>query len=177
MNIKVVRVEERVDKWGTKKILHTEDGKQYKISEKSFAYDNVKGEGPYDVTMGEYQGHPFVKTLKFLGVYKDTPTATKPQSGAISADRIGFEKDKQTEIKLECYAGIAKDIALHNAAIAKAEVKIKEVMNLAKDMMIMHNDIIELAKKNALGLQGESFDKELKEVFPDASVEDYEIPA
>lgn len=177
MKVNVVRVEKRVDKWGTKQILHTEDGKQYKISEKSFAYDNVHGEGPYEVTMGEYQGHPFVKTLKFLGVYKDTPTATKPQQAPVLADRMGFEKDKQTEIKLECYAGIAKDIALHNATMAKAEVKVKEVMDLAKDMMIMHNDIIELAKTNSLGVQGEAFDKELKETFPDATVEDCEIPA
>lgn len=176
MNINVVRVESVTDKWGTKKILHADNGQKYKISEKSFTYDNVKTEGPYDITMGEFKGHPFVKTLKFLGTYEEPKAAQKPQQGPVLADRIGFEKDKQAEIKLECYAGIAKDIALYNATLAKAEVNVKEVMNLAKDMMIMHDDIIELKKKNALGMQGESFDKELKEAFPDATVEDYEPP-
>lgn len=179
MNINVIRVEEKTDKYGTKKILHTAEGKQYKVSSKSFAYDSIHGEGPYDVTMGEYQGHPFVKNLKFLGVYKDTPKQEKPQQMAISADKIAFEKAKQDEIKLECYAGIAKEIAIHNASLAKAEVKVKDVMNLAKDMFIMHNDIIALKESNALGMQGQSFDEELKKVFPDATVVSYdgEIPA
>ena len=172
MNVNVIRVEERTDKYGTKKILHTEDGKQYKVSSKSFAYDSIHGAGPYDITMGTYMDKPFVKGLKFLGVYKDTPKQEKPQQAPISADRVSFEKARQDEIKLECYAGIAKDVCIHNAKIAREVVTVKGIMNLAKDMFIMHNDIIALKESNALSMQGEDFDKELKQAFPDATVEE-----
>ena len=180
MNVNVIKVEERTDNWGTKKILHAANGQTYKVSSKSFAYQAIQGNGPYDITMGDYKGNPFVKNLKFLGEYQPPKTPLKLEGGKLVDERVKFEKAKQDEIKLECYAGIAKEIAIHNATLAKAYIDVKDVMNLAKDMFLIHNDIIALKESNALGMQGQAFDVELKKVFPDATVvESYdgEIPA
>ena len=43
MNVNVIKVEERTDKWGTKKILHADNGQTYKVSSKSFAYQAIQG--------------------------------------------------------------------------------------------------------------------------------------
>ena len=159
--------------------LTGEDGKQYKISEKSrYSFQNVQGVGLYEIELGDYMGHEVVKKLKPLQTAglntvtnvapaaKAAPAKITPNAEADKA-RLDFAAAKQNEIKLECYAGIAKDCLIANG---KKDIKAMDVMQFAKDLMLLHNDIIALGDQ--LPGYGVDFLKDLKEAFPDAYVEE-----
>ena len=156
-------------------ILTDDTGKQYSISEKSrFTWQNVKGTGTYEIEMGDYMGHPVVKKLKPIvttgmkePVKSATPAAVNTNP-AVAADkaRLDFAAAKQNEIKLECYAGIAKDILI---ATGKKDITAMQVMQYAKDLMVLHDDIIALGKD--LPGYGVDFLKNVREAFPEAVVE------
>lgn len=157
--------------------LTAENGHQYKISEKSrYSFQNVQGVGLYDIELGDYMGHEVVKKLKPLQTAGlNTVTDTAPAAAApviakptVEADkaRLDFAAAKQNEIKLECYAGIAKDCIIANG---KKDITAKDVMQFAKDLMLLHNDIIALGE--SLPGYGVDFLKDIKEAFPEAYVE------
>lgn len=154
-------------------ILTDDQGKTYQISEKSrYTWQNVQGAGTYDIEMGEYMGHPVVKKLKPIvttGSNEPAPVkAAAPVASPAASDkaRLDFAAAKQNEIKLECYAGIAKDVLIANG---KKDIKAMDVMQFAKDLMLLHDDIIALGKD--LPGYGVDFLKDIKEAFPDAYVE------
>lgn len=157
--------------------LTSDSGKQYKVSEKSrYTFQNVQGVGLYDVEVGDYMGHEVVKKLKplqtaGLDTVNPTTVASAPvakASPAVETDkaRLDFAAAKQNEIKLECYAGIAKDVLIANG---KKDITAKDVMQFAKDLMLLHNDIIALGE--SLPGYGVDFLKDIKEAFPEAYVE------
>lgn len=156
-------------------VLTDDQGNKYQISEKSrYTWQNVQGKGTYEIEMGEYMGHPVVKKLKPIVTSGDNASAAKPANVAqtlaptVAADkaRLDFAAAKQNEIKLECYAGIAKDILIANG---KKDITAMDVMQFAKDMMVLHNDIIALG--DDLPGYGVDFLKDLREAFPNAVVE------
>ena len=158
-------------------ILTDDTGKQYSISEKSrFTWQNVKGKGTYEIEMGDYMGHPVVKKLQPIvteGISTPAPKAAAlAQNTAQQTEkaRLDFAAAKQNEIKLECYAGIAKDVLI---ASGKKEIKAMEIMQYAKDLMVLHDDIIALGKD--LPGYGVDFLKDIKEAFPEAYVEKKEV--
>lgn len=153
-------------------ILTDDKGQQYSISEKSrYTWQNVKGKGTYDIEMGDYMGHPVVKKLRPIVTESAEskpvakPVAESPAQQSEKA-RLDFAAAKQNEIKLECYAGIAKDVLIANG---KKNIEAKDVMQFAKDLMLMHNTIIELG--DDLPGFGVDFLQSIKEAFPDAVVE------
>lgn len=154
-------------------ILTDDKGKTYQISEKSrYTWQNVQGAGTYDIEMGEYMGHPVVKKLKPIVTTGNNDLApvkaAAPAASPVASDkaRLDFAAAKQNEIKLECYAGIAKDVLIANG---KKDIKAMDVMQFAKDLMLLHDDIIALGKD--LPGYGVDFLKDIKEAFPDAYVE------
>ena len=160
-------------------ILTDDKGKTYQISEKSrYTWQNVQGAGTYDIEMGEYMGHPVVKKLKPI-VTTGNNEAARPAAKAPAAQplavnqavandkaRLDFAAAKQNEIKLECYAGIAKDAIIANG---KKDITAMDIMQFAKDLMLLHDDIIALGKD--LPGYGVDFLKNVKEAFPGAYVE------
>lgn len=153
-------------------MLTADNGRVYKISEKSrYTYQNVQGAGLYDIEVGDYMGHEVVKKLKPIAT-SGTMTVTKPAPAAEQAApindkaRLDFAAAKQNEIKLECYAGIAKDCLIANG---KKDIQPKDVMQFAKDLMLFHNTIIELG--DDLPGYGVDFLQDLKEAFPNMEVE------
>ena len=155
--------------------LKDETGKEYKVSEKSrYTFQNVQGVGLYDIELGDYMGHEVIKKLKPLQTAGmntvSEPTKAAPVSAKAVAEsdkaRLDFAAAKQNEIKLECYAGIAKDCLIANG---KKDIKAMDVMQFAKDLMVLHNDIIALG--DDLPGYGVDFLKNIREAFPDAVVE------
>lgn len=159
-------------------ILTDDQGQKYSISEKSrYTWQNVQGTGTYDIEMGDYMGHPVVKKLKPIvttGNNEAAAPAKAPAAQPLAANqavandkaRLDFAAAKQNEIKLECYAGIAKDVLIANG---KKDITAMQVMQFAKDLMVLHDDIIALGKD--LPGYGVDFLKNLKEAFPDAYVD------
>lgn len=141
MRVNVIRIEELQGKF-PKKVLHIDDGSKINVNKSNKSYDYVMNPGQYDIEFGEYQGHKFPKTIKAVDWQKDTGSGAKTSVKGDFDKRIAFDKERQKEIKLECYAGISKDILLHNAALAKRELSHVEVMAMAKNMVMLHDDII-----------------------------------
>jgi hypothetical protein len=174
MQVKIVSVRQEEKNFKGKitnyRILTAENGTEYKVSENSrYTYQAVQGEGIYDIEMGEYMGHPVVKKLKAIAA---ASAAAPKQQATVAAPavnekaRLDFAAAKQNEIKLECYAGIAKDCLIANG---KKDIKAKDVMQFAKDLMLFHNTIIELG--DDLPGYGVDFLQDLKEAFPGMVVE------
>lgn len=153
-------------------MLTADNGKVYKISENSrYTYQNVDGTGIYDIEVGDYMGHEVVKKLKPISTSGLGEAKPVSQPAAVSAPitdkaRLDFAAAKQNEIKLECYAGIAKDCIIANG---KKDITAKDVMQFAKDLMLFHNDIIALGED--LPGYGVDFLRDLKAAFPEAYVE------
>ena len=174
MQVKIVSVRQEEKNFKGKitnyRILTAENGTEYKVSENSrYTYQAVQGAGIYEIEMGDYMGHPVVKKLK--AVAAASAAVSKPQAAAAAPAvsekaRLDFAAAKQNEIKLECYAGIAKDCIIANG---KKDITAKDVMQFAKDLMLFHNTIIELG--DDLPGYGVDFLQDLKEAFPDMVVE------
>ena len=166
MLICVTRIENKTDKFGEKKILHTDKGETYKVNKTNKVFDYVMEPGKYEVNMGEFKGHSFIQSAKLIEPLNIAPAVAEAKKVAVATgiplDRVTMEMSKQQEIKLQCYAGIAKEIAIHNATMAKCEVKMSEVMSLAKDMLKAHDIIIDLHKNEQLPAIGKPWDEDVK---------------
>ena len=171
MQVKIVSVRQEEKNYKGKvtnyRILTAENGNEYKISENSrYTYQAVQGAGIYDIEMGDYMGHPVVKKLKAVSVASTPAPQATPAAPAVSEKaRLDFAAAKQNEIKLECYAGIAKDCII---ASGKKDITPKEVMQFAKDLLLFHNDIIALGED--LPGYGVDFLRDIREAFPNAVV-------
>lgn len=168
MEINVVKIEEQDGKY-PKKILFTDRGEKINVNKSNKCYDYVVAPGPYSIEWGEWQGKKFVKTLKFNGDH--SLQYKKPQQGAVLAEKTVSYDDKQRDIKMEFYAGVAKDILISRNKPFNA----KDVMCIAKDMMLMHNDIIVMDKEKTLPGLGKDFYSEVNEVFPDSAYVGQEV--
>lgn len=141
--VNIVRIEAENSKFGTKKILWDDQGNKYSISSKrQWMYEEAQTEGQYDIEMGEYMGKPSVQKIKFIAPFNAAGTASaqpaqKPQQGAVLADRIAFDKDKQKDIMIEFYVGIAKDVLIATLG-DKAEITPDQLFLYATSLMRRH---------------------------------------
>ena len=141
--VNIVRIEAENSKFGTKKILWDDQGNKYSISSRrQWMYEEVQTEGVYDIEMGEYMGKPSVQKIKFLSSSgaassASAPAAQKPQQGAVLADRIAFDKDKQKDIMIEFYVGVAKDVLIATLGENK-EITPDKLFEYAASLMRRH---------------------------------------
>ena len=147
--VKVIRIEVKNDKFGTKKHLFTDDGQEYKVGTKNKCYSSITANGDYELTMSLFNDKPFVKWAKLLkpadGV-APAPVATQPKPAAGIAmiktdpDKMAFEKRKQDEIRLEFYSNLAKDVLIHNGEkVISAEM----IMTFAEELAKIHCQILD----------------------------------
>lgn len=179
MIVKITKIEEQETKYGRKKILLADDGRKFNVNESNKCWDYVKTPGPYDIEMGEYQGHPFVKKLRFQGAYNDGAVgAAAKTSGSAKTDysqRLEFDKERQKEIKMECYASIAKDIVIHNAEISRSVISATDVMSVANNLVMLHDDILANKRVGQLPADVDEMVKEVQKTFDGAY--EGELPA
>jgi len=143
--VNIVRIDAENSKFGTKKILWDDQGNKYSISSKrQWMYEEAQIPGQYDIEMGEYMGKPSVQKIKFIAAPSTSVTASgsaqaaqKPQQGAVLADRIAFDKDKQKDIMIEFYVGIAKDVLIATLG-DKAEITPDQLFLYATSLMRRH---------------------------------------
>ena len=143
MDITVTKVDVEETKFGVKKVLYAKDGNKYRVGSKQRFYDEVRGPGIYSITMGEYNGKPFVKNLEFkmaapgeLSASANVSMAGNKQ-GQSFEEKMLMDKRKQDDIRLEFYTGIAKDIAIANKKEGE-DIDISAVQIMAKNMVITH---------------------------------------
>lgn len=154
MRIIVTSIEEATDKYGTKKIFTDDKGIVRKLKSTSKAYNNLVNPGEYEITEDTYNGNVYTKWIKPINQLKDiresqNSAKQQPQttqkaslSQTILEDKLKFEIEKQKEIRLECYAGIAKDIVLANNANVEMPATAKDVMTMAKELVELHEAIL-----------------------------------
>lgn len=151
--VKVIRIEVKSDKWGTKKVLTTDAGEEFKVGPKNKCYSGITANGDYELTMSEYNGKPFVKWAKLLKAADGSApaaqatTAAKPNVTTIKTDpdKLAFEKRKQDEIRLEFYANLAKEVLIANRDIAekKEPLSAKVIMEMAEEFAEIHVNLVE----------------------------------
>ena len=154
MEIKVTKVYTEETKFGVKKVLCADDGKKYRVGSRQRFYDTVQEPGIYELTMGDFQGKPFVKWLEFVKplddngaapVAKDNVQTAAAPAGAMvaAAEKLSFERKKQDDIILEFYTGIAKDICIANKQ-GNELIDPINVQHMAKKMVVSHKRILSL---------------------------------
>lgn len=165
----IKKIELKTDKFGEKKLLYTDSGEMHKVNKTNKVFDYIEEPGKYEVSFGEFKGHKFIQTAKFIEPVNLPFQAEQAKKVAVATgiplDRVNMEMAKQQEIKLQCYAGIAKEICIHNASLAKCEVGYNHVMNLAKDLLKAHDIIIDLHKNEQLPPFGKAWDTDVKALF------------
>lgn len=169
MNINVVKIDVKQTKFGIKKELLAYDGKKYRVGSRQKFYDDVQNPGVYAIEMGDYEGKPFVKSLKYVG---NLPSDNKfvPKTNAatasVSADALKAkaeqDRKRQDDIRLEFYCNIAKDILIANKK-ANEDISFDDVMWNAKKMYVKHLDILSMLDAEAKGIEVVADKPEVKE--------------
>lgn len=140
----VTSVEAKEGKFGMYKTIFFDDGSKITITHNNRCYETFTGAGEYDVVTKQYNGKEVVSSAKKLSK-GDLASAQqiigkKPITAAQSMEeRISFEREKQKDIMVECYMGIAKDIALANQKTGgKLVIEAKDVEAIAFDLIAAH---------------------------------------
>lgn len=162
MEITVTRVNVEETKFGVKKVLYATDGNKYRIGARQKFYDDVQDPGIYSVSMGEFNGKPFVKWLEYKGplpsdnkfVPKKDALPVAPGPNASFADKMHFEQKKQDDIRLEFYTGIAKDLAIANKQ-GNLPIDPLDVQHMAMKMVKTHMEILEMLDQESKSLEVE----------------------
>lgn len=167
----ITGVEAKEGKFGMYKTLFFDDGSKMSITKQNRCYDAFTGAGEYDITTRLYNGKEVISAAKKLGkgdaaAAAPAVAASRPMSAAqASEDRLAFDRAKQRDIMVECYMGIAKDIAIANKK-ADQDITAKMIGDIALELVAVHNNVKEgKAPGDAIGV--------VQAVFPDAKpVED-----
>lgn len=145
--IKVTSVKTINGKNGEYKALELQDGTKWTVKSSKKGYASVTGAGDYNIDVKEYMG------TRYINAIFPVPGSNTVQTSAVASDkrmlpvdnitevnkkRLDFDKARQEEIKLECYAGIAKDVLIAKAS----KVSPKDIMVFAKELLDIHNDIM-----------------------------------
>lgn len=146
--IKVVSVKTINGKNGEYKALELQDGTKMTVKSSKKGYASVTGAGDYSIDVKEYMGTRYINAI--FPVAGSTPVKAPANATAdkrmlpvdniteVNKKRLDFDKARQEEIKLECYAGIAKDVLIAKAS----KVSPKDIMIFAKELLDIHNDIM-----------------------------------
>lgn len=145
--IKVVSMKVINGKNGEYKALETDTGVKWNVKNTKKGYQSITGAGEYTIDVKEYMGTKYINAIfpvpgsssgASIASAQEKRMLPTPNMTEVTQKRLDFDKAKQDEIKLECYAGIAKDIL-----IAKSNsITASDVMKLAKELFDLHNDII-----------------------------------
>lgn len=147
--IKVVSMKVINGKNGEYKALVTDDGTKWNVKNTKKGYGSITGAGDYTIDIKEYMGTRYINAIFPVPGSAASQPATSAANDKrmlpinniteVNQKRLDFDKAKQDEIKLECYAGIAKDILIAKNA---SQLTPKDVMLFAKELLDIHNDII-----------------------------------
>lgn len=154
MDINVVKVDVvNSAKFGTKKVLHVDDGTKWNVSEKKPFYGFVNGPGKYNVEIGDFNGTPYIKYLKALDNGSKTPASAVSSASGSGASpdnykaRLAADRMRQNEIALEFYCGLAKDIMIANKKDGEV-IDMQEVQDAGWALFKRHKSMLELADMN-----------------------------
>lgn len=143
----VVSIDAKEGKYGMVKTLHFADGSKMNITQNNRSYDVFTGAGDYDINTRDYNGKEVVSSARKLSkgdmASAQQIIAKKPVTAAQSMEeRISFERERQKDIMVECYMGIAKDIVLANQkASGKLVIEAKDVEALAFELIAAHHRV------------------------------------
>lgn len=148
MTKNITGVEAKEGKFGMYKTLFFDDGSKMSITKQNRCYDVFTGPGEYDIGTRQYNGKEVISSAKKIGKgdagsVAQTVASFKPTSAAQAAeDRLAFDRAKQRDIMIECYMGIAKDIALANKKDGE-NVTVKAIGDLVTELIAAHCNIKE----------------------------------
>ena len=146
-----------------KKLMKLDNGDEIPVTEKNGAYKYVTSAGTYEITRNSYGSIATAKLIKkssekeeypvpqesdFNKQTKAQPSVTQYQTAIRQPSE--FEKNKQKEISLMCYTGIAKDILI----ALKKDVSPESVFNYAVDLYNRHNDFFHPVDKVLAAIPG-----------------------
>ena len=140
----VTSVEAKEGKFGMYKTLFFDDNSKMTITHNNRCYDTFTGPGEYDITFKQFNGKEVISSAKKTSKGDLTSAkeivSKKPVTAAQTMEeRISFEREKQRDIMVECYMGIAKDIALANQKTGgKLVIEAKDVESIAFDLIAAH---------------------------------------
>lgn len=149
MTRNVTGVEAKEGKFGMYKTLFFDDGSKMSITKQNRCYDTFTGPGEYEINTRQYNGKEVIASAKRIGkadavAAAASIVANRPMSAAQAAeDRLAFDRQKQRDIMIECYMGIAKDILIANKGADGKEITVKDLGNMVIDLMIAHTNIKE----------------------------------
>ena len=151
MEINVVKVDVvNSGKFGPKKVLTVSDGTKWNVSQKKPFYNLVTGPGTYSVEIGDFNGTPYIQYLKPLNAApKSAPGAAlggnpKAAQGFDYKLKLEAEKERQTEIALEFYCGLVKDVKIANKKDGE-DIDLQEIQDLAYAMLKRHKSLVQMA--------------------------------
>lgn len=151
MDINVVKVDVvNNGKFGPKKVLTVDDGTKWNVAEKKPFYGLVTGPGMYNVEIGDFNGTPYIKYLKPLNAEPKTASsavssnAPKSASGFDYKTKLAADRERQNEIALEFYCGLAKDVAIANKKQG-VDIDLQEIQDNAWALFKRHKSLLQLA--------------------------------
>lgn len=168
----ITNIEAKEGKFGMYKTLFFDDGSKMSITANNRSYGVFTGAGTYDLTFKNYNGKEVISGAKRLSK-GDLSAAQeiigkKPVTAAQSMeDRISFEREKQKDIMIECYMGIAKDIVIANKK--EGNIKAEDIENMAFELVASHYRV-----KNGKDIPAIVGD--IQAAFPEAKLEQQELP-
>lgn len=147
-----------MSQYGPFKALELEDGSKVNVSSKSKFYNVFDESGQYEIQIGTTQkGNATVTAATKLGVagvnsapaqvLKPTYTpATKLAQNTLNAQnldkKIDFEKEKNKDIMIQCYIGIAIDILTVNKH--DTGFSVEDVTKIASELLTAHRSLASL---------------------------------
>jgi hypothetical protein len=127
----ITSIDAKEGKFGMYKTLFFDDGGKISVTQNNKSYGVFTGPGKYDITFKNYNGKEVVSAASKLSkgdldsaqqiIGKKQVTAAQSME-----ERISFEREKQKDIMVECYMGIAKDICIANKGSEKITTEMVE---------------------------------------------------
>lgn len=145
----VTKIELTENQFGKKKSVTLASGSVLSVTEKNRCFNVFTVPGEYDINTRDFNGKMAVVTAKRLGNSSAAPAQASTYQQAkpvanISAQtldkKLEFDKARQKDIMIECYMGIAKDIAIANKK--DEEITPGRIMDLVAELIFAHNKIL-----------------------------------
>ena len=163
----VAKIELTENQYGQKKQIILASGRTLNITPKNRCFNAFTVPGEYEITTRDFNGKEAITSAKRLGNAEGVsgqPIKAMTNVAAQTLDKkLEFDKSRQKDIMIECYMGIAKDIAIANKH--QEGIDVNYVMDLAAELIFAHNKILNGYVPN--------LDKDIKQEDNTGEVEDY----
>lgn len=140
----VAKIELTENQYGQKKQIILASGRTLNITPKNRCFNAFTVPGEYEITTREFNGKEAITSAKRLGNAEGVsgqPIKAMTNVAAQTLDKkLEFDKSRQKDIMIECYMGIAKDIAIANKH--QEGIEVSYVMDLAAELIFAHNKIL-----------------------------------